>query len=138
LRLKDRSGIETIVDATNGRGAYMREIVRAIAVIACLGMSLGLLRSAERGTRGETRFHGLAAKIKRAVARDESLYRSSRDIDVIVEHGVVILKGMVRSDEESQAIQGKAESLVIQNTPAQLVHARELEIDNQLQVARSR
>jgi hypothetical protein len=66
------------------------------------------------------------------------LYRSSRDIDVIVEHGVVILKGMVRSDEESQAIQGKAESLVIQNTPAQLVHARELEIDNQLQVARSR
>jgi hypothetical protein len=41
-----------------------------------------------------------------------SLPPASRNIEVSVQNGIVTLKGEVQSDEESQAIQGKAESLI--------------------------
>jgi hypothetical protein len=48
---------------------------------------------------------------------------------------VVTLKGMVQSDEESQAILGDAESVVISVTPERLINSLEFTFDNQLVVA---
>jgi BON domain len=86
-------------------------------IIGCVVLPLGLFGAsespAERSAKAEQE---LAAKIRKSVAKDASLPPASRNVDVTIENGVVTLKGTVQSDAESQAIQGKAESVVIQET----------------------
>jgi len=90
---------------------------RTSVIIGCVVVPLGLFGSsqspAERSAKAEQE---LAAKIRKSVAKDASLPPASRNVDVTIENGVVTLKGTVQSDAESQAIQGKAESVVIQET----------------------
>jgi len=98
----------------------MGKVFRNVSMIGCLALPFGLLGS-ERPQKEEKVDRELAKKIQKSVAKDDSLQASSRKIEVTVEHGTVTLKGEVQSDEESQAIQGKAESFVIQETPAEMV-----------------
>jgi hypothetical protein len=95
----------------------MPKNIRTSVVIGCVVLPLGLFASsespAERSAKAE---QDLAAKIRKSVAKDESLPPAARNVDVTVQNGVVTLKGTVQSDEQSQAIQGKAESVVIQET----------------------
>jgi Flp pilus assembly secretin CpaC len=110
----------------------MRGMIRNIAVMGCLTLPLGLLGAGvEWSTQKEIK---VAAKIKKEVAKDEALQPSSRNIDVTIRNGVVTLKGMVRSDTESQEIEGKAESLVIQDMPSDLINSSAFKFDNQLAV----
>jgi hypothetical protein len=110
----------------------MRGMIRNIAVIGCLALPLGLLGAGtEWSTKKETK---VAAKIKKEVAKDDALQPSSRNVDVTIRNGVVTLKGMVRSDTESQEILGKAESEVIQATPSELINSALFRFDNQLEV----
>jgi osmotically-inducible protein OsmY len=51
----------------------------------------------------------LAEKIRKSVVDDKSLSTYGHNVKIIVQNGVVTLKGPVRSDEERQAIQAKAE-----------------------------
>lgn len=46
--------------------------------------------------------------IRRAVVTDKALSVYAQNIKIIVEHGVVTLKGPVRSEEEKQSIEKKA------------------------------
>lgn len=110
----------------------MRGMIRNLAAIGCLALPLGLLGAgAEWSTQKEIR---VAAKIKKEVAKDEALQPSSRNVGVTIRSGVVTLKGMVRSDQESQEILGKAESEVIQATPSELINSAFFKFDNQLEV----
>jgi hyperosmotically inducible periplasmic protein len=60
----------------------------------------------------------LAAKIRKSVVADKALSTYAHNVKIIVQHGVVTLKGPVRSQEESQSIQAKAQQL----TDAASVH----------------
>jgi hypothetical protein len=95
----------------------MLKNIQTAVIIGCVGWPLALLGSsesyAERSAQAEQE---LAAKIRKSVAKDASLPPASRNVDVTVQNGLVTLKGTVQSDAESQAIQGKAESMVIQET----------------------
>jgi hyperosmotically inducible periplasmic protein len=51
----------------------------------------------------------LAAKIRKSVMADKSLSTYAHNVKIIVQNGVVTLKGPVKSDQESQAIQAKAQ-----------------------------
>jgi len=51
----------------------------------------------------------LAEKIRKSVVEDKSLSTYGHNVKIIVQDGVVTLKGPVRSGEERQAIQAKAE-----------------------------
>jgi hypothetical protein len=118
----------------------MRKAIRNMAIAGCLVLSTALL-GASRPPKSKVaqRVMKVARAIQEAVAKDRSLSTAGRNIEVTVEQGVIILKGMVLSDEESQAIQGKAESLVIQATPDWLLqNSRLVEIDNDLEVVRRR
>jgi hypothetical protein len=53
---------------------------------------------------------------------------------VTIRNGIVTLKGVVQSDEESQAIQADAEAIVINDMPVELINSREAEVENQLVV----
>ena len=111
----------------------MRGIIRNIAVTGCLALPLSLLGAAtEWSTQKEIK---VAKKIKKEVAKDEALQPSSRNIDVTIRNGVVTLKGMVRSETESQEILGKAESEVIEETPSELINSALFRFNNQLEVA---
>jgi hyperosmotically inducible protein len=50
----------------------------------------------------------LAAQIRRAVVKDKSLSTSAHNIKIIAQNGTVTLKGPVKSQEEKEAIEGKA------------------------------
>jgi len=108
----------------------MLETVRGVVMVGLLALSPGLFASAEKPTEAQENKasekqakadHKLAVKIQKSVAKDDSLPPASRNIEVSVQNGIVTLKGEVQSDEESQAIQGKAESLMIDQTPDELV-----------------
>jgi hypothetical protein len=111
-------------------------------VIGCLVLPLGLLgsdRSSEaRGDKSAQKQakadRHLAEKIKKEVVKDDSLPLTSRNVDVTVRNGIVTLKGVVQSDEESQAIQADAEAIVINDMPVELINSREAEVENQLVV----
>jgi|GEM_PF-6879581 len=116
----------------------MRKIVRTIAIISCLTLPLGLFgwsdnSNSERSAKADRK---LAEDIQESVAKDDSLHSSSRKIEVTVRNGVYILNGIVQSDAESQEIQGKAESEVIQHMPDELLATANFRIDNQLVVVR--
>jgi osmotically-inducible protein OsmY len=65
----------------------------------------------------------MAARIQQAIAKDDSLTADAASVTVIVENGVVTLKGTVRSDERRAAVQGKAESFAIQAAPLDRIHS---------------
>ena len=54
----------------------------------------------------------LAAKIRKALTADRSLSTYAHNVKIIVVNGEVTLKGPVRSEEESRAIQAKAQDLI--------------------------
>jgi len=111
----------------------MRGMVRNIAVMGCLALPFGLLGAGtEWSTHKELK---VAARIKKEVAKDEALQPSSRNVDVTIRNGTVTLKGMVRSETESQEIQAKAEFLVIEETPSELINSAIFKFDNQLEIA---
>ena len=60
----------------------------------------------------------LAEKIRKSVVADKSLSTYARNVKIIVQNGVVTLKGPVHSEEESRAIQAKAQ----QFTDASSIH----------------
>jgi hypothetical protein len=110
----------------------MRGFVCIITVIGSLALPFGLLgadRTSQDATKADRR---LAAKIKKEVAKDDSLPPSSRNVEVTVQNRIVTLKGTVQSDEESQAILGDAESVAINVTPDRLINSIEFRFDNQL------
>ena len=120
----------------------MRKTIRNVTVIGCLTLPLGLFGSADKAseargdTSKETKAHrDLAAKIKKEVAKDDALQPSSREISVTVSNDMVTLQGTVQSDTESQEIQAKAESMVIQDTQWERVNSGGVEVDNRLVVA---
>jgi osmotically-inducible protein OsmY len=53
----------------------------------------------------------LAAKIRKSITDDKSLSAYAHNVKIIVQNGEVTLKGPVRSEQESQAIQAKAQGL---------------------------
>jgi hypothetical protein len=119
----------------------MRKAIRNLAITGCLALPMALFGANRpghgRGSKDAQRVVKLASEIQEAVAKDESLSTAGRKVKVFVEQGVIILKGIVMSDAESQAIQGKAESFVIQATPErQIERSLSVEIDNNLVVAR--
>ena len=54
----------------------------------------------------------LAQQIRRALVKDKSLSTNAHNIKVIVQNGVVTLKGPVNSDSEKQAVETKAAQIV--------------------------
>ncbi len=106
----------------------MLETIRGIAIIGLLALP-PVFASADPNEARENKAsekqaeadQKLAKRIQKSVAKDDSLQPTSRNIEVSVQNGKVTLKGVVQSDEERQAIQGKAESLMIDKTPDNLV-----------------
>ena len=98
--------------------------IRSMAMIGCVTLPLALLAAPEKPDppADQTQHQDakadrhLAEKIQKAVVKDESrsLSASAHSVKVIVENGVITLKGTVQSDEESQAIQGEAEAFAVQ------------------------
>jgi len=107
----------------------MLETIRGIAILGLLALPPVLLASADPNETRENKSsekqaeadQKLAKRIQKSIAKDNSLQTTSRNVDVSVQNGKVTLKGVVQSDEERQAIQGKAESLMIDKTPDKLV-----------------
>ena len=98
----------------------MHMAIRKFVLVGCLGLPL-ISFAASEDRESEKRAKAdqqLAAKIQKAVAKDQSLAISSRNVTVSVQGGAVTLAGSVQSYEERQAIQGKAESLVLQEQKA--------------------
>ena len=60
----------------------------------------------------------LAAKIRKSVVADKSLSTYAHNVKIIVQNGEVTLKGPVRSERESQAVQAKAQEV----TPSSTIH----------------
>jgi hypothetical protein len=98
----------------------MLNTVRTITIIGCLMLPLASFGSSEGDAKSDRE---LAAKIQKSIAKDNSLSADAGTVSVIVQNGVVTLKGAVRSDERKQDIQGKAESLVIQAMPLDRIHS---------------
>jgi hyperosmotically inducible periplasmic protein len=53
----------------------------------------------------------LASKIRKAITDDKTLSTYAKNVKVVVENGVVTLRGPVRSDDERAAIDAKAKSV---------------------------
>ena len=60
----------------------------------------------------------LAQKIRKSVIDDKSLSTYAHNVKIIVQNGVVTLKGPVQSEQESRAIEAKAQ----QFTEASAIH----------------
>lgn len=104
----------------------MHQIVRNISTACCSGLLLTVSALAQQpdNTREnknnsptadqqkETKAdRELAAKIRKAVVDDKSLSTNAHNVKIIVQNGVVTLKGPVASDQERQAIQAKAQQV---------------------------
>ena len=77
----------------------------------------------------------MAARIQKAIAKDDSFKADAGTVTVIVENGVVTLKGTVRSDERRADIQGKAESEAIQVAPIDRINT--VVVHNELTVTQN-
>ncbi len=108
----------------------MLNTIRTITIMGCLMLPIASFGSAEGDARSDEK---LAAKIEKSLAKDDSLRAASSTVHVIVENGVVTLKGAVRSDEQRADIQGKAESFAIQATPVERIHS--VVVHNELAVS---
>ncbi len=110
--------------------------IRTITIMGCLMLPLAVFGAAEKsGDAQDTAKsdHKLAAKIHKALAKDNSLKAYARAVDVTVQNGVVTLNGTVKSDEQRADIQGKAESLAIQAVPEDRIHT--VVVQNKLAVS---
>lgn len=54
----------------------------------------------------------ITRKIRKAVIADKSLSTYAHNVKIITRHGVVTLKGPVKSEDEKQAVANKAETVV--------------------------
>jgi len=98
----------------------MLKIIRTISIVGCLTLPLAVFGAAEKsGDAQDTTKsdHELAAKIHKALAKDDSLKAYASAVDVSVQNGVVTLNGTVKTDEQRADIQAKAESLATQAVP---------------------
>jgi hyperosmotically inducible protein len=72
-------------------------------------------RSQTEPTADQQRENGtdrqLAQQIRRAVVKDKSLSTSAHNVKIIAQNGTVTLKGPVKSEEEKQAIEAKANEI---------------------------
>jgi hyperosmotically inducible protein len=50
----------------------------------------------------------LAAKVRQAIVKDKSLSTNAHNVKIIVQDGIVTLKGPVRSEDEKRAVEEKA------------------------------
>jgi hypothetical protein len=101
-----------------------------LKTMVCLLLPLASFGASEGDAKSDS---DLAAKIQKAIAKDDSLKADAGTVNVTVENGVVALKGMVSSDERRAAIQGKAESFAIQATPIDRIHS--VVVHNELTVS---
>ena|ERR1700726_992806 len=62
----------------------------------------------QKETKGDRE---LAAKIRKSIVADKSLSTYAHNVKIIVQDGEVTLKGPVRSAQESQAVQAKAQQI---------------------------
>jgi osmotically-inducible protein OsmY len=108
----------------------MLKTIRTITIMSSLMLPLASFGSSEGDAKSDQK---MAAKIQKAIAKDDSFKADAGTVNVIVQNGVVTLKGMVRSDERRADIQGKAESFVIQATPADRIHS--VVVHNELSVS---
>jgi hypothetical protein len=108
----------------------MLKSIRTITILGCMMFPLASFGSSEGDAKSDQK---LTAKIQKALAHDYSLKASASAVNVIVESGVVTLKGAVRTDEQRTDIQGKAESLAIQATPIDRIHS--VVVHNELTLA---
>ena len=111
----------------------MFKTIRSIALGCCIALTLTVFGAPQQpdNTRAnksdrptadqqkETKAdRELAEKIRKSVVADKSLSTYAHNVKIIVENGVVTLKGPVHSEEESRAIQAKAQ----QFTDASSIH----------------
>jgi len=97
-----------------------------IMFIGCFALPLASFGAADRPSNGDTKDtvkadQELAKKIQKKMAKDDSLSADAPNVNVSVQNSAVTLTGTVRSDAVSQSIQGKAESLLIQETPSERI-----------------
>jgi hypothetical protein len=114
----------------------MLKSIRTMVILGSLLFPLAVFGSAEKsGDAQDTAKsdHKLAAKIHKALAKDNSLKAYASAVDVTVQNGVVTLNGTVRSDEQRADIQAKAESLAIQAVPEDRIHT--VVVQNKLAVS---
>jgi len=97
----------------------MLKSIRTITIMGCLMFPLASFGASEEDAKFDS---DIAAKIQKAIGKDDSLKAYAGAVNVNVENGMVTLKGAVGSDEVSQSFQAKAESLVIQFTPIDRIH----------------
>ena len=102
----------------------MLETFRRITIACCVALPLAAFPQQPDNTREnkdnqptadqqkETKAdRDLAAKIRTSIMADKSLSTYAHNVKIIVQNGEVTLKGPVRSDQEIQAIQAKAQQV---------------------------
>jgi osmotically-inducible protein OsmY len=94
----------------------MLKTIRRLTLVSCLIFPL-VSFGAEEQSKNPRCDQKLAAKIQKSIGKDDSLKAYAGAANVIVQNGVVTLKGAVQSDEQRSDIQAKAESEAIQVTP---------------------
>jgi len=104
--------------------------IRTLAIVSSLMLPLASLGAFKKHAKSDPE---LATKIQQAIAKDDSLTADAATVTVLVENGVVTLKGTVRTDERRADIQGKAESFAIQATPIEQIHT--VVVHNELTVS---
>ncbi len=107
---------------------------RTCNLILLTFVPFGLFAADEVAPKGIKSERHLAERIQKEIARDDSLRPESRKVQATVQNGVITLRGAVQSDEESQAVLGDAESVLIHETPSRLINSRKFRFDNQLMV----
>lgn len=105
--------------------------IRSLTLVCCVTVPLALFAAPQQAdnTR-ENKNNGptadqaketkadrdLTAKIRQAVNGDKSLSTYGHNVKIIVQNGDITLKGPVRSEEESKAIEAKAKELAASST----------------------
>jgi osmotically-inducible protein OsmY len=103
----------------------MPRTIRSITLGCCVALPLTLFASPQADNTRENKDNNptadqqketkadreLAAKIRKSIVEDKSLSTYAHNVKIIVLNGQVTLKGPVRSEDESRAIQAKAQQL---------------------------
>ncbi len=110
----------------------MLKTIRGITIVSCLLFPLASF-GAEEQSKAAKSDQKLAAKIQKELAKDDSLKAYAGAVSVIVQNGVVTLKGAVQSDEQRSDIQAKAESEAIQVVPLDRINT--VVVHNELTVS---
>lgn len=108
----------------------MLKTIRTIMIMGCLVFPLASFGSSEGDAKSDRK---MTAKIQKAIAKDYALQSDAGTVNVIVQNGVVTLKGTVRTDERRVDVQGVAEMLLIRDALPDRIHTAV--IHNELTVA---